>query len=309
MHEQTEDSKWMQKAISLAQVAAQKGEVPIAALVVGPEGLISFAINTRERQQTPLGHAELFALHKASQIRKSWRLEDCTLYVTLEPCVMCAGAIQQARLKKVVYAAADPKNGAVDSLYHVLNDPRLNHQVTVESGVLSSKSIFLLQKFFQERREEIRAVKANKVYRERASVIVFHKNKILGFHAVDPVSETPYFFMPGGAIEPGEKPAETAERECLEETGYKIRVLENSAFERKYDFFWNGKVNPCRTIFYLGILDQEWNPPHKIKDADYHKGVEWLDIKMIPQIFGYHKDILWAVQKLLKTAKKNSALR
>lgn len=304
-----DDKKWMQRALSLAKKAAEKGEVPVAALIVGPEGLISSAINTRERQQTPLGHAELFALHKAAQIRKSWRLEDCTLYVTLEPCVMCAGAIQQARIKRVVYGAADPKTGAVESLYPVLNDSRLNHQVELTPGVLASESAALLQDFFQSRREEKRSEKAQKIYRNRSSVVVIHGGKILGFHAVDPSSKTPYFFLPGGAIEPGETAAESAARECLEETGYKVRIFEDTAFERKYDFFWNGKVNPCKTFFYLGVLDQEWSPPRKVQDADYHMGVDWLDIKTIPQVFSYHKDILWAVQKLLKTAKKKSALR
>lgn len=305
----SEDQKWMKKALDLAQKAAQKGEVPIAALVVGPKGLISSAINTRERQQTPLGHAELFALHKASQSRKSWRLEDCTIYVTLEPCVMCAGAIQQARIKKLVYGASDPKTGAVESLYHVLSDSRLNHQVEVVSGVLASESASLLQNFFQERREEKRLEQVQKVYRVRSSVVVIHKNKILGFHALDPISKTPYFFLPGGAIESGETPAESAVRECMEETGYKIHILEDTVFERKYDFFWNGKMNPCKTLFYLGVLDQEWSPPQNVQDAAYHKGVDWLDVKVIPQVFGYHRDILWAVQKLLKTAKKKSALR
>lgn len=303
------DKKWMQAALKLAQKAAEMGEVPIAALVVGPEGLISSAINTRERQQTPLGHAELFALHKASQVRKSWRLEDCTLYVTLEPCMMCAGAIQQARVNRVVYGASDPKTGAVESLYHVLSDSRLNHQVEVISGVLAPASTSLLQNFFQERREEKRTEKAQKTYRDRSSVVVIHKNKILGFHAVDPTSKAPYFFLPGGSIEPGENAVQSAARECMEETGYKVRILEETAFERKYDFFWNGSLNPCKTLFYLGVLDQEWNPPHKVQDADYHKGVDWVDVKMIPQIFAYHRDILWAVQKLLKIAKKKSALR
>ncbi|MGZ3769232.1 MAG: tRNA adenosine(34) deaminase TadA [Bdellovibrio sp.] len=304
-----EDEKWMELALMLAKRAAAKGEVPIAALVVGPEGLISSAINTRERQQTPLGHAELFALHKASQIRNSWRLEDCTLYVTLEPCIMCAGAIQQARLKRVVYGAVDPKCGAVESLYTILDDSRLNHQVDVQAGILSEASTELLQNFFQKKRHEKKLEKAVKKYRYRSSVIVFHMNKILGFHAEDPVSKSPYFFLPGGQIEEGETPAESAARECLEETGYKVRVLEETAFERKYDFFWNGKLNPCKTTFYLGILDEEWNPPQEVHDASYNYGADWVDIKKIPQVFSYHKDILWAVQKLLKTAKKKSALR
>lgn len=297
---QPEDSGWMQKALELAKKAAIKGEVPVAALVVGPEGLISYAINTRERQQTPLGHAEIFALHKASQKRQSWRLSDCTLYVTLEPCLMCTGAIQEARLKRVVYGAADPKGGAIE---------KLNHNVSVTSGVYALECSELLKSFFRNRRDEIKSEKAQKIFRNRASVIVIHKNKILGFRAIDPTSKTPYFFIPGGAIEPGESPAQCAARECLEETGYAIRVLEETAFERKYDFFWNGRVHSCHTTFYVGELTQKWIPPHKIEDAEYHLGVEWLEVKSIPEVFNYNKDILWAVQKLLKTAQKKSALR
>lgn len=299
----------MNKALRLAKKAAEKNEVPIAALLVGPEGLVSWAINTRERQQTPLGHAELFALHKASQKKHNWRLSDCTLYVTLEPCVMCAGAIQQARLKRVVYGASDPKGGAIESLYQVLNDSRLNHQVEVTAGVLAPECAALLQSFFQNRRDEHKASKTQKIFRDRTSVIVVHKNKILGFHAVDPTSQTPYFFVPGGGIEEGESSVVAAARECLEETGYKVRILEETAFERKYDFLWNGNIHACRTVFYVGVLDQEWSPPHKVEDATYHKGVEWLDVQRVPEIFGYNKDILWAVQKLLKTALKKSALR
>lgn len=299
----------MKKALQLAHKAAARGEVPVAALVVGPEGLIAHAINTRERQQTPLGHAELFALHKASQKRGSWRLSDCTLYVTLEPCVMCAGAIQQSRIGRVVYGAVDPKAGAVESLFNVLSDQRLNHQVEITAGVLKEDCSRLLQNFFKDRREEKRSEKTDKVYRERTSVVVLHKNKILGFHAVDPTSQTPYFFLPGGAIEPGESASAAAARECLEETGYKVRVLEETAFERKYDFPWDGRIHACRTIFYVGVLEQEWTPPHKVEDATYHKGVDWVDAAKASTIFAYNKDILWAVQKLLKTARKKSALR
>ncbi|WII70766.1 tRNA adenosine(34) deaminase TadA [Bdellovibrio sp. 22V] len=305
-----DDEKWMRKALSLARKAGEKGEIPIAALLVDSEGqLVAWAINTRERQQTPLGHAELFALHKASQKRKSWRLSDCTLYVTLEPCVMCAGAIQQARLKRVVYGASDPKGGAVESLYSVLNDSRLNHQVEITKGVLAAECGEVIQDFFKHRRDEIKSGKTQKVFRDRASVVVVHKNKILGFHAIDPTSKAPYFFIPGGAIESGESAAETAARECWEETGYKVRILEETAFERKYDFLWDGRVHACRTLFYVGVLDQEWTPPHKVEDASYHRGVEWIDVKHAAKVFSYNKDILWAVQKLLKTAQKKSALR
>lgn len=306
---QIEDIKWMRKALNLAQKAASKGEVPIAAIVVGPEGPVSYAINTRERHQTPLGHAELVALHKAAKKRKSWRLSDCTLYVTLEPCVMCAGAIQQSRIHRVVFGASDPKGGGVKSLFSILNDPRLNHSVSVTSGVLESECTTILQNFFQGRRNENKLKKTQKIYRHRSSVVVIHDKKILGFHAIDPTSKTPYFFIPGGAIEPGEIPAESAARECMEETGYAVQIHEDTAFERKYDFLWNGQTIHCKTTFFLGTLTHPWQPPGQIEDASYHKGVEWLDIKKIPDAFKYHKDILWAVQKLLKTSQKKSTLR
>lgn len=309
MRQEQLDQQWMKKALHLAKKAAEKNEVPIAALLVGPEGLIASAINTRERQQTPLGHAELFALHKASQKKGTWRLSDCTLYVTLEPCVMCAGAIQQSRIKRVVYGASDPKGGAVESLFHVLNDSRLNHQVQVAGGVLESECGELIKKFFQGRREENKAAKIPmEEIRRRTSVIVVHKNKILGFHAEDPTTKAPYFFLPGGVIEEGESTVAAAIRECQEETGYKIRVLEDSAFTRTYDFSWNGKTHHCHTVFYLAALDQPWEPPRPVQDANYHKGVAWIDKSEASQIFSYHKDILWAVQKLLKKAQKKSAL-
>lgn len=303
------DEKWMKKALQLGRKAAVRDEVPVAAIVVGPEGLISYAINTRERQQTPLGHAEILALHKASQKRGSWRLSDCTLYVTLEPCIMCAGAIQQSRVARVVYGATDPKAGGVHSLYQILNDPRLNHQVEVTGGLLENECSELLQSFFKDRRVEKKTDKAQKVYRERSSVVVLHKNQVLGFHAVDPTSEIPYFFLPGGAIEEGETPSESAARECLEETGYRVRILEETAFERKYDFPWDGKVHACKTIFFVGVLDQEWVAPPQVEDASYHRGVDWIDEKTVSDVFSYSKDILWAVQKLLKTAKKKNQSR
>jgi len=302
--QESQDQYWMGQALKLARKAALKGEVPVAAILVGPEGLISYSINTRERQQTPLGHAEIMTLHKASKKRNSWRLEDCTLYVTLEPCVMCAGAIQQARLKRVVYGAADEKGGAVKSLYWVLNDPRLNHQVEVTSGILALESTEMIQNFFKSRRDEKKAEKAERIYRERSSVIVLHKNKLLGFHAVDPTSKVPYFFLPGGGVEPGESPAVTSERECMEETGYKIKVLEDTAFEKKYDFAWNGELFSTKTVFYLGVLDEKFRAPGKVNEGDYHKGVAWVDIKEVPDIFKYTSEVLWAVQKLIKTAKK-----
>ncbi len=301
----SQDEKWMREALKLAVQAGEKGEVPVGAVLISPSGqILSKGSNVRETLTTPLGHAELLAIHRASKKLQSWRLEDCTLYVTLEPCVMCAGAIQQARLGRVVYGASDEKAGGVDSLYKILTDGRLNHQVKVTRGVLAAECSKMLSVFFQNRRDEIKKEKSEKNYRQRASVIVVHKNKILGFNAVDPHSGTKYFFMPGGGVEDGESAALAAQRETLEETGYKIRVLEETEFRRKYDFPWNGKINACDTTFYLGILDENWHEPTDVADADYHRGVQWIDVKNVDRIFSYNKDILWAVQKLVKVAKK-----
>ncbi|HWU43808.1 MAG TPA: tRNA adenosine(34) deaminase TadA, partial [Bdellovibrio sp.] len=300
-----DDLKWMGRALELAWKAALRGEVPVGAVLLSPEGeVLSEAGNLRETLTSTLGHAELAAIHRASKKVGSWRLEDCTLYVTLEPCVMCAGAIQQARIGRLVYGARDPKGGAVQSLYRVLEDPRLNHQVEVTAGILEKECAEVLSDFFQNRRDEIKTEKSQKKYRRRASVVVVHQGQILGFHAVDPTSQAKYFFIPGGGIENGESPVMTAERETFEETGYKIRVLEDSAFHRKYDFFWNGKVHHCDTVFYLGVLDEEWHPVRKVRDADYHRGVAWIELKTIDQVFAYDSNILWAVRKLVKLARR-----
>ncbi|MDG0814732.1 tRNA adenosine(34) deaminase TadA [Bdellovibrio svalbardensis] len=299
------DEKWMKKALKLAAKAGNKGEVPVGAVLVSPSGeVLAQASNVRETLATTLGHAELLAIHRASKKLQSWRLEDCTLYVTLEPCVMCAGAIQQARLGRVVYGATDAKAGGVESLYNILADTRLNHQVQVTRGVLAAECSKLLTDFFQHRRDEIKKEKSEKIYRPRASVIVVHKNKVLGFNAVDPHSGQKYFFMPGGGVETGESAAVAAQRETLEETGYKIRVLEETEFRRKYDFPWNGKINHCDTVFFLGVLDEEWHAPSEVQDADYHRGVQWIEGKNVDKVFAYNKDILWAAQKLMKVARK-----
>lgn len=299
------DEQWMREALKLAHKAGLRGEVPVGAVLVSPDGqLLSVGSNIRETLTTPLGHAELQALHRAAKKTKSWRLTDSTLYVTLEPCLMCAGAIQQARIGRVVYGAVDPKAGAVESLYRIFEDPRLNHQVKVQSGVLAEECAALLKKFFFQRRAENKAAKKNKIFRERASAVVIHKNKLLGFKAIDPTSRQKYFFLPGGAIESDETPLLTAARECLEETGYEINIFPETAFERKYDFQWNGESYSCRTVFYLAALADPEKAPAEVNDASYHKGVEWLPLKEIDQKFAYHEDILWAVQKLTKLARK-----
>lgn len=154
------DLYWMGKALKLAEAAARRGEVPVGALIVGPddqgnEVLISRASNQRETLRSALGHAELLAIHRASKKRKAWRLTDCTLYVTLEPCVMCAGAIVQARLSRVVYGASDPKGGAVESLYEILQDSRLNHRCEVTGGMNAPECGQILSNFFRRRRGQL----------------------------------------------------------------------------------------------------------------------------------------------------------
>lgn len=147
-----DDYYWMKKALELAQKAYNKNEVPVGCLIVENNKILSSAYNLKEDLQTPLGHAEVMAIHKASKKKKSWRLENCTLYVTLEPCPMCAGVILQSRVKKIVFATQDLKSGAVKSLYHLLSDSRLNHQVEIVSGVLQLEASDLLKSFFKKLR-------------------------------------------------------------------------------------------------------------------------------------------------------------
>lgn len=298
-----EDEKWMRVALKLAEKAASLGEVPVGAVLVHDGKALSYGGNRRETLYTPLGHAELIALHKAAKANQTWRLENTTLYVTLEPCLMCAGAIQQARVGRVVYGASDPRGGAVETLYNAFQDPRLNHHVEVVSGVFAKECGILLQDFFQERRADQKKAKLEKNYRHRASVVVVHDGKILGFHAVDPTSGAKYFFIPGGKIEANEPPEQCAVRETLEETGYKIRLAPGLELRRRYDFEWNGKLNHCDTRFYLGFLDEPWREPGEVVDTDYHKGVAWVSAKEAANVFAYDADILWGVQWALKKAR------
>lgn len=151
---QPTDEYWMRRALDLAAIAGIKGEIPIAALIVCDGKLISEAGNLKEANQDPVGHAEILAIRMASENLGRWRLSNCTLYVTLEPCTMCAGAIIQARVRRVVFAAKDPKAGAVCSLYQILNDPRLNHSPEVTGGVLEKPASQLLQSFFRDLRDQ-----------------------------------------------------------------------------------------------------------------------------------------------------------
>lgn len=144
---------WMKKALELAKRAAEKDEVPVGAILIDSEGRkIAEGFNLREHLQTTLAHAEILAVHRASKKKSSWRLTGATLYVTLEPCLMCAGALIQARVKKVVFGAYDPKGGAFGTLYDVSQDKRLNHQIEVVGGVMAEQSSELLKDFFRKKR-------------------------------------------------------------------------------------------------------------------------------------------------------------
>lgn len=142
----------MKRALSLAEKAARAGEIPVGAVIVRHGQFLSEARNRKESNQDPLGHAEILAIRKAAKKLGRWRLHECTLYVTLEPCTMCAGAILHCRLDRVVFAATDPKAGAVHSLYQILSDPRLNHAPAVTSGVLESEAGTQLKTFFKKLR-------------------------------------------------------------------------------------------------------------------------------------------------------------
>lgn len=146
--------KYMQLAIIEAKKAAEINEVPIGAVIVKDDTVIARAHNLRETSQQPTAHAELLAIEKACEVLGTFRLEDCTLYVTLEPCVMCSGAIIMSRIPKVVYGADDPKGGTVNSLMHLLNESRFNHQAEVVKGVLKDECSQMLKNFFKQLRED-----------------------------------------------------------------------------------------------------------------------------------------------------------
>ncbi|MBT2583973.1 tRNA adenosine(34) deaminase TadA [Planococcus sp. ISL-109] len=154
------DHYYMGLAIEEAQKAAAKGEVPIGAVIVCRDRVIARAHNLRETTQNAVTHAELLAIQQACEELGSWRLEDTKLYVTLEPCPMCAGAILQSRIPHVVYGARDIKAGCVDSLYRLLNDERFNHQCEVTENVLADECGGLLTQFF-------RAIRENKKKKKR----------------------------------------------------------------------------------------------------------------------------------------------
>jgi len=147
------DEQFMRAAMQEADRARELDEVPIGAVIVHDGEIIAAGHNLRETSQSSLSHAELIAIEKANKKIGSWRLEDCTLYVTLEPCPMCAGAIVQSRVKRVVYAASDPKAGCAGTLMNLLQDERFNHQVELTRGVLEQECGDLLRGFFRILRE------------------------------------------------------------------------------------------------------------------------------------------------------------
>ena len=144
---------FMRAALEQARQAFSEDEVPVGAVVVHDGRLIGAAHNQRESLHDPTAHAEMIAITQAAEARQSWRLDGCTLYVTLEPCPMCAGAILLARIPTIVYGATDPKAGAVHTLYRLLDDPRLNHRSLAVSGILADECGQILSDFFRKQRD------------------------------------------------------------------------------------------------------------------------------------------------------------
>lgn len=153
------DEAFMREALRLAQAAAKRGDVPVGALVVREGRIVGRGFNTRERESDPTGHAEIVALREACREAGRWRVDGATLYVTLEPCPMCAGALVNARVARLVYGADDPKAGAVRSLYEICDDERLNHRMQVQRGVLAEPCAEILREFFQAARARKKALK------------------------------------------------------------------------------------------------------------------------------------------------------
>jgi len=148
------DQQFMKAAIEQAKIAEENGDVPIGAVVVYKNQIIAKAYNQRQQLNDPTAHAEIIALTQAAAFVQNWRLNGCAMYVTLEPCPMCAGALVLARLDRLVYGCDDPKSGACGSIYNIVADERLNHRLQVTAGVLAEDCGAQLQSFFQKRRNE-----------------------------------------------------------------------------------------------------------------------------------------------------------
>ncbi|HKR65158.1 MAG TPA: nucleoside deaminase [Thermoanaerobaculia bacterium] len=150
------EAQWMDAAFALAEEAAAEGEIPVGAVIVDRTGTIIGRGRNRRESGDPLGHAEIYAIHEAARAMGDWRLEGTTMVVTLEPCAMCAGALVNARVERLVFAARDPKAGFCGSLGNLVQDARLNHRLEVESGLEEERSRTMLQTFFRKLRERER---------------------------------------------------------------------------------------------------------------------------------------------------------
>jgi len=152
MNNNKEDKRFMRMAIGAARIAEENGDVPIGAVIVYKNQIIGKAYNQREQLKDPTAHAEIIALTQAAAALENWHLNGCTMYVTLEPCPMCAGALVLSRMDRLVYGCDDPKSGACGSLYNIVGDERLNHRLEVSSGVLAEECREQLRNFFEQRR-------------------------------------------------------------------------------------------------------------------------------------------------------------
>ncbi|MBQ9882794.1 MAG: tRNA adenosine(34) deaminase TadA [Synergistes sp.] len=148
-----DDILCMQEALTEARLALESGDIPVGAVLVRKDAIIGRGHNTRSLDNSPLGHAEINALADAAEKTSSWRFDGCCLYVTLEPCVMCAGALVQCRVDRIVFGAKDPKGGGCKSLYEIPQDPRLSHRCCVTGGVLAHECAEILRKFFEAKRK------------------------------------------------------------------------------------------------------------------------------------------------------------
>jgi tRNA(adenine34) deaminase len=157
-----QDVFYMKKALELAEEAARKGEVPVGAIIVRDSTIVAQSMNNRHQSKDPIGHAEIIAIQQAAKLQSDWRLEEHTLYVTLEPCPMCAGAIYASRIKRCVFGAYDPKAGFVGSLFNINSIPQLNHHFDVQGGILEKECAGILTAFFKTLREKKRTKKGSK---------------------------------------------------------------------------------------------------------------------------------------------------
>ncbi|WP_372760159.1 tRNA adenosine(34) deaminase TadA [Pseudoalteromonas sp.] len=159
MKQPLDDNYWMEQALLYAKQAEQLNEIPVGAVLVKDNQLIAAGYNRSITDNDPSAHAEMIAVREAGKVLNNYRLIDCTLYVTLEPCSMCAGLLVHSRIARLVYGAADAKTGSAGSIMNLLQEPRLNHQVEVSGGVLAEPCASIISQFFKRRRAEIKAAK------------------------------------------------------------------------------------------------------------------------------------------------------